>query len=202
MRSFSALFVFMDLTDCREVNIETGVIAISYALLTLRKRDIAIAPDDRDLGQSHTPMHERFAYAAEASEISRSVRDWQIVEHVGGGARGTRHRRQKSSPGPQRCRWRRRAASRKARSSAPWISAGRRASIAERPGTEPTPDRVFVHANTTRSFLDGIASVNFDAPTIGASHRLVPHSISARISSTRHAVIRFPSFTGWENGRF
>lgn len=75
----------MELTDCREVNVETGVIAISYALLTLRKRDIAIALDDGDLDQGHKPMHERSANAAEASEISRSVRDWQIVEHAGSG---------------------------------------------------------------------------------------------------------------------
>jgi hypothetical protein len=39
--------------------------------------------------------------------------------------------------------------------------------------------------------------MNFNAPTIGAPHRLVPHSIRARISSTRHAVMRGPSFTGW-----
>ncbi len=61
---------------------------------------------------------------------------------------------------------------------------------------EPAPDRVFVDANTTRSLLDGIASMDFDALAIGTPHRLVPCSIRARISATRHAVIRFPSFTG------
>ena len=88
MRSFSGLFAFIDLTDRREVNVETGVIAISYALLTMRKRDIAIALDDRNAHQGHTPMHESFANAAEAPEIAGSDRERQVLEQAGSG--GTR----------------------------------------------------------------------------------------------------------------
>ena len=61
---------------------------------------------------------------------------------------------------------------------------------------EPAAHRVFVYAQAPRNFLDRVGAVNLDAASVDTPHLAASPSIKARISSTRHAVIRGPSFTG------
>lgn len=65
------------------------------------------------------------------------------------------------------------------------------------PGLDPSADGVLVYAKTPRSFLHGIVSVDLDAPRIDPPHLTEPAWMRALMSSTRHAVIRGPSFTGF-----
>jgi hypothetical protein len=66
------------------------------------------------------------------------------------------------------------------------------------PVLQPLCDGVFMDSEDPGGFLNRIAPVKLDATGIGPTfgHHTTPFSISARMSSTRHAVIRGPSFTG------
>lgn len=131
-----------------------------------------------------------------AFESSRSVREWQIVEHAGSGCAWH------TAPEAVEFAWAAAvsmAAAGRIEKGAEFCAMDKRWALGidrRKARFEPAPDRVFVDANTTRSLLDGIASMDLDMLTTDTSHRLVPDSIRARISATFHAVIRLPSFTG------
>jgi hypothetical protein len=65
--------------------------------------------------------------------------------------------------------------------------------------TNPIPHGVAVEFERPRRFLDGVAVLAFDpSPVCPAISAHAPgFSISVRMSSTRQAVIRGPSFTGF-----
>jgi hypothetical protein len=64
-------------------------------------------------------------------------------------------------------------------------------------GAEPTTDGVLVYLKEHRSLAHAVVPVELHAPRIETLHRIEPVSMRARISSTRQAVMRGPSFTGF-----
>jgi hypothetical protein len=62
----------------------------------------------------------------------------------------------------------------------------------------PLHNGVFVDAKKACGFLDRVAVMDFDEAWVetAAGHQAAPFSMRARMSSTRHAVMRGPSLTG------
>src|SRR5436190_23952688 len=62
---------------------------------------------------------------------------------------------------------------------------------------QPSADRVLMYAKQHRSLFNRVAPVDLHAPRIEPLQPIEPVSMRARMSPTRHTVIRGPSFIGF-----
>ena len=141
-------------------------------------------------------MNEGAARAADPSQVPGDRAERQVVEHAPGGCSRVAATKTKQLALPARLPT---SPTRVFEVAAQGGSMNkRRASCIDgrQARLEPASHRVFVYAQAPHNFLDRVGAVDFDAASVDTPHRAASPSIKARMSSTRHAVIRGPSFTG------
>jgi hypothetical protein len=65
------------------------------------------------------------------------------------------------------------------------------------PGFNPHAHSVLVYPKQLSDLFHGVTPMDLDAPRIKPLHPVEPALMRATISSTRQAVMRGPSLTGW-----
>ena len=149
-----------------ESTIQAGLVASSYALLGLRKRDIASRGHGFDFGEGYAPKNERVADFANTFQVARNNRYWEVVQHPPGRAarraalqaieltgfafllfRGPPLVKERTQFSPKNEHW------------TPVFDAGQT-------GLDPRLYRAFVNVQALGDFANRIGAMDFNAPTV------------------------------------